>query len=546
MVLAIVFAFVAGLITAVSPCVLPVLPIVFAGGAAGNRRRPFAIIAGLSFTFLVSILFAAWLLDALGLPKDLLRNVSIGLLFLLATTLIFPQVGAWIERPLSRLSRRPSGDLGGGFLLGCALGFVFVPCGGPAIGFVTVSASSHEFGFKTIAVAVAYTLGVSAVLLAIAVGGRRASNALRVGVQRFRVAFGVVLAASAFALVFNLDTRLQTWLPNWTSFLQDRTEASASGRKAFERTKNVTERTPVRSPAAAGSLPDYGTAPDFTGIELWLNSKPLTIRELRGKVVLIDFWTYSCINCLRTLPHVEAWDRLYRKDGLVVVGVHTPEFAFEHVPSNVEAAVKRLGVRYPVALDNDYGTWTAWGNQYWPAKYLIDRNGHIRYAHFGEGEYDVVEGNIRALLGEKPASPGSDHLRDLTPSGPITPESYLGYQRIDRFTGSKIYPDKEATYAFPAGLGRDDFAYAGRWTVHAQRIVAGEDARLKLRYYARKVFLVLGGTGTVRVSVDGRPHGVVHVTSDRLYTLVARDSIDDAVLKLRFSPGVSAYAFTFG
>jgi hypothetical protein len=216
------------------------------------------------------------------------------------------------------------------------------------------------------------------------------------------------------------------------------------------------------------------------------------------------------------------------------------------VPSNVQAAVKRLGVRYPVALDNDYGTWNAYGNQYWPAKYLIDRNGHVRYAHFGEGDYDLTEENIRTLLGERPASPVSDRLHDLTPSGPITPESYLGYERIDRFTGSKIYPDKEATYAFPAGLGRDDFAYAGRWTVRAQRIVAGKDARLQLRYYARKVFLVLGGTGTVQVLVDGHPHGVVHITSDRLYTLVDRDEIDDAVLELRFSPGVSAYAFTFG
>ena len=551
MALAIVFAFVAGLITAVSPCVLPVLPIIFAGGAGENRRRPFAIIAGLALTFLVSILFAALLLDALGLPKDLLRNVSIALLFLLAATLIVPQVGTWVERPLSRLSRRPSGDLGGGFLLGCALGFVFVPCGGPAIGFVTLSASTHAFGFKTIAVAVAYTLGVSAVLLAIAIGGRRASNALRVGVQRFRVAFGVILAASAVALIFDLDTKLQTKLPNWTQFLQDRTEASASGRKAFERTKNVTERKPVpsRSPesgAADDALPDYGRAPDFAGIDRWLNSRPLTIAQLRGKVVLIDFWTYSCINCLRTLPHVEAWDRLYRKDGLVIVGVHTPEFAFEHVPSNVEAAVKRLGVHYPVALDNDYGTWNAYGNQYWPAKYLIDRKGHVRYAHFGEGNYNITEENIRDLLGEKPASPASDRLHDLTPSGPLTPESYLGHGRIDRFTGSKIRPDKEATYAFPAALGRDDFAYAGRWTVHVQRIVAGKDARLKLRYYARKVFLVLGGRGTVQVLVDGRPRGVVHVDSDRLYTLVDRDSIDDAVLELRFTPGVSAYAFTFG
>src|SRR5215831_4079597 len=196
MVLAIVFAFVAGLITAVSPCVLPVLPIVFASGVGENRRRPFAIIAGLAFTFLVSILFAAWLLDALGLPKDLLRNVSIALLFLLAATLIFPQVGVWIERPLSRLSRRPSGDLGGGFLLGCALGFVFVPCGGPAIGFVTVSASAHEFGAKTIGVALAYTLGASLVMLGVIIGGQRLAARVRLGAERLRMVFGVVLAAA--------------------------------------------------------------------------------------------------------------------------------------------------------------------------------------------------------------------------------------------------------------------------------------------------------------------------------------------------------------
>src|SRR5262249_33986584 len=283
----------------------------------------------------------------------------------------------------------------------------------------------------------------------------------------------------------------------------------------------VTERQPVRavSGAEADGLPDYGQAPDFAGIERWLNSRPLTMASLRGKVVLIDFWTYSCINCLRTLPHVEAWDRLCRTAGLVIVGVHTPEFAFEHVPSNVEAAVKRLGVHYPVALDNDYATWNAYGNQYWPAKYLIDRDGHVRYAHFGEGSYDVTEENIRTLLGERPASPVSDRLHDLTPSGSIAPESYLGYGRIDRFAGSKIYRDQEATYSFPAALGRDDLAYAGRWTVRVQRIVAGTDARLRLRYRARKVFLVLGGRGTVQVLVDGHPHGVVSVTSDRLYTL---------------------------
>ena len=539
MVLAIVFAFVAGLITAVSPCVLPVLPIVLAGGVGENRRRPFAIIAGLALSFLVSILFATWILDRLGLPQDLLRNISIALLFVIAVVLIVPKVGEWIERPLTRLSRRPAGDLGGGFVLGCALGFVFVPCAGVALAYVTASAASGDFGLKAFLVAAAYTLGFSVVLLAIALGGRAASQRLRSGMQRFRIAFGAIIAALAVVLLFNVDEDLAKVSFPTSSLLSD------LGKGSFKRGANVVDdRVPAAT--ASGALADYGPAPNFAGINEWLNSKPLTMQELRGKVVLIDFWTYSCINCLRTLPHVEAWYRMYRKDGLVVVGVHTPEFAFEHVPSNVRAANKRLGVRYPVALDNRYGTWNAYGNQYWPAEYLIDRDGHVRSAHFGEGNYSETEENIRRLLGEKPASPASDRLRDLTPVGLLTPETYLGYGRIDRFTGSKLYPDKEATYTIPPALGKDDFAYGGRWTVRAQRIVAGNGARLQLRYYARKVYLVLGGHGTVQVLVDGKPHGVVRVRSDRLYTLVDRDAIDEATLELRFSPGVSAYAFTFG
>ena len=545
MALAIVYAFVAGLITAISPCVLPVLPIVLGGGVGENRRRPYAIIAGLAATFLVSVLFAAWVLDAIGLPKDLLRNISIGLLFLIAVILVVPQVGVLIERPLARLSRGPSSDLGGGFVLGCALGFVFVPCGGPAIGFVTTSAAQSDFGLKTIAVAVAYTVGVSLVLLGIALGGRKAATRLRAGIERFRVAFGVILAAAALALVFNVDTKLQTWLPDWTHFLQKHTEASASGRDAYKRAKNVTERTPAASVKTIGGLEDYGPAPDFAGVDEWLNSGPLTIKALRGKVVLIDFWTYSCINCLRTLPHLEAWDRMYRKDGFVIVGVHTPEFAFEAVPSNVRAAVKRLGVRYPVALDSRYGTWTAYGNQYWPAEYLIDRQGHVREAHFGEGSYDTSEQNIRLLLGEKPGAPASSRLRDPTPSGPLTPESYLGSQRLARYAGSPLKPGA-GDYSFPPSLGRDQLAYAGRLRLDPQRIVAVRDARLRLRFFAGKVYLVLGGKGTVRVLVDGKPERTVQVTQDRLYTLVDKPKARDGLLELRFSPGVSAYAFTFG
>ena len=308
----------------------------------------------------------------------------------------------------------------------------------------------------------------------------------------------------------------------------------------------MTERTAARTPAAAGGLPDYGPAPDFAGIAGWVNSPPLTMEELRGKVVLIDFWTYSCINCLRTLPHVEAWDRMYRKDGLVIVGVHTPEFAFEAVPSNVRSAVKRLGVRYPVALDSKYGTWTAYGNQYWPAKYLIDRNGHVRYAHFGEGNYDTTESNIRKLLGETPGAPASAKLADLTPTEALTPESYLGSERLARYAGSPLHDGGVGDYTFPATLGQNQLAYSGRLRLDPQRIVAVENARLRLHFHAQKVFLVLGGKGTVQVLVDGKPERTVRVRQDRLYTLVDGTKARDGLLELRFSPGVGAYAFTFG
>src|SRR5436190_6464710 len=549
-VVAIPLAFAAGLITAISPCVLPVLPIVLGSGVGANRRRPYAIIAGLATCFLLSILFAAWLLDALGLPDDLLRNISIALLFVLAATLLFPPFGTWIERPLARLSRRPSGDLGGGFLLGCALGLVFVPCGGPAIGFVTSAAAARDFGPKTIGVAVAYTLGLCVVLLAIAIGGRRVARRIRSGVEQFRIAFGVVLAASAFALVFDLDTRLQTWLPNWTQFLQEHTEASAAGKKSYKQGDNVTDTTPVARERTLSGLKDYGLAPSFTGNQVWLNTpggRALTLRQLRGKVVLVDFWTYSCINCLRTLPYLESWYRTYAKDGFVIVGVHTPEFPFEHDVSNVREAAKEYGVEYPVAIDNDYKSWNAYGNQYWPAEYLIDARGHVREAKFGEGEYSKTENAIRSLLAERDKSlPKPVHLADRTPDYPLTPESYLGADRLDRYAGSPLEPGRMAKYTLPFVIDQSQLAYGGYWKVENDRILAGPKARLALHFYARKVHLVLGGAGFVDVFLDGKHVRRVHVTQDRLYTLLDQGKAKDGRIDLRFTPGLAAYAFTFG
>jgi thiol-disulfide isomerase/thioredoxin len=377
------------------------------------------------------------------------------------------------------------------------------------------------------------------ILLAIALGGRAASLRIRAGLERFRIAFGVVIAAVAFALVFNLDEHLAK-LDNPLSGVLDRLGAGQ-----LHRGTNVTARKPAQATEIA-SLPDYGPAPDFAGISQWYNSPPLTLAKLRGKVVLVDFWTYSCINCLRTLPHLEAWDRMYRSKGLVIVGVHTPEFSFEADKGNVGAAVKRLGVKYPVALDPNYDTWNRYGNQYWPAEYLIDKQGHVRHADFGEGSYNETEGLIRKLLGEKPGSPASNRLADLTPSGPITPETYLGYQRQERITNGKLYPDKLGSYSFPKSLGKDDWAYAGEWKVGPQEVVAGKGAALRLRYYARKVYIVLGGHGRVQVLVDGKQRQTIPVTADKLYTVVDEGQIHEALLELRFTPGVDAYSFTFG
>jgi cytochrome c biogenesis protein CcdA/thiol-disulfide isomerase/thioredoxin len=532
-------AFLAGVITAISPCVLPVLPIVLAGGASGGRRRPFAIVAGLLTTFVVSILFAAYVLDKLGLPQDLLRNLSIALLFVIAATLLVPQIGQRIERALARFSRRSGKHVDSGFLLGCALGFAFVPCGGPILAYVSAQSASVNFGFRPIALAIAYALGAGVVLFGIAVGGQRIAAPLRAHALALRRALGAVIAVAAIALVFNADTKLQTSVPGWTDFFQNHTERTAFARgKLYGKGKFAATQTP------AAQLPDYGAAPSLASGGNWFNTAPLTMQRLRGKVVLVDFWTYSCINCLRTLPQLEAWDAKYRKDGLVIVGVHTPEFAFEHVASNVEDAVRRLGVRYPVVQDNDYKIWNGYSNQYWPAEYLIDRRGHVRHAHFGEGEYDRTETLIRRLLGVD-GGPWTQ-VRDETPGGELTPESYIGYTRAQRFVGGELQPGRPATYRFPPTVPQDSLALGGEWTVLQERAITGAGARLRVRFHAAKVFLVLGGKGKVSVLLDGKTLRTVRVNGDRLYTLVDSPHTLDSLLELRFTPGIAAYAFTFG
>jgi cytochrome c biogenesis protein CcdA/thiol-disulfide isomerase/thioredoxin len=538
-------AFAAGIVTAVSPCVFPVLPILFAGGASGGRRRPYAIIAGLVTSFATFTLIATWLLRQLHLPQDFLRNLSIGLLFLVAASLIFPQVGVWIERPLARLSRRaPNSDLGGGFLLGASLGLVFVPCGGPIIGAISANAARVHLGWQTVAITLAYALGAALPMLAIAALGQRATRRIRMNAQALRTGLGIVLALAALALVFNADTKLQTWFPDYTHALQGVERSSI----AHDELAKLQHRSKSRfhGPQSAGSLADYGTAPDFTGISEWINSKPLALQQLRGKVVLVDFWTYSCINCLRTLPHLEAWDKRYRKAGLVIVGVHTPEFAFEHVRSNVREAARKLGVRYPVAIDDDYRTWSAYQNDAWPAEYLIDKRGHVREIKKGEGQYDETESSIRTLLGE-PAGAQLASVKDRTPQHLTTAESYLGWERLDRYVGSPLTANVPVRYRFPREIPLNDLAYSGVWTVERQRIVAHQNARLRLHFLAQNVYLVLSGHGRMQVIVGGRPVKTIRVNGlSRLYTLLHYRGLAEGALELRLTPGIAAYAFTFG
>jgi len=543
MLILLAIGFVAGIVTALSPCVLPVLPIVLAGGATG--RRPLAIIAGIVVSFTVFTLFAAWLLDLLGLPQDVLRNLAIALLLLMALSLLVPKAGELLARPLQALSRRGSGDHGGGFLLGASLGLVFVPCAGPVLAAMTVIAARRDVGFDGVVLTLAYALGAALPMLAIAFAGRTAATRLHAHAMLVRRMAGAFVLVAVVAMALGIDQELQTKIPGYTQAVQERIERSSTAQRELRELTGA--RAPQATGGGEGALTDYGTAPEFQGLDAWVNSKPLTLAGLRGRVVLIDFWTYSCINCLRTFPYIREWHTRYRAAGLTIVGVHTPEFAFERVESNVRENVKELKLRYSVALDNDYGTWQAWSNQYWPAKYLVDRKGHVRYYHFGEGEYAKTEEAIRTLLAERGTTvPEASGLEDKSPHGLLTPESYLGYERLDRNGGDLVVEDEPHAYTFPRGLLENALAFGGVWTVKDERAIAGLSASVRLQYRARNVYLVLTGTGSVRVLVDGKPERTVRVSGDRLYTLVEREEIGDHLLELRFSPGLAGYAFTFG
>ena len=570
MALLVLFGFVAGAATALSPCVLPVLPVALAAGATGGRRRPLGVVTGLVVSFTFAAVALVYLLSALGLPDKLFRTLAIVVLGIAGVVLIVPgaaaRVEAWIARVVPRAPARVNGEgFGSGVLLGLSLGLVYAPCAGPILaGVITVSAS-QDFTAGRLAVALTYSAGSAVVLYALMLGGRRLTAPLARRSGTFQQAMGVVLLVVAVVMATELDIRfenriaadLPAILVNPSKDLED---ASATRERLADlrggRAGTVAEAA-TRSDGGK-RLAVLGPAPEITDTQRWWNTpgnRPLTLRSLRGRVVLIDFWTYSCINCIRTLPALRAWDARYRGDGLTIIGMHAPEFPFERDAGNVGRAIERNGLRYPVAQDNDFATWSAYGNQYWPAKYLIDARGRVRYVHFGEGGYDRTERAIRALLEEA----GRGRLgrtaaaRVETPHGVETPESYLGAERAERFLNGAIEPgthDYRLSGDAIAALPPAHLAYEGRWRITASHATAaGSDSRIHLNFSASRVFLVLGARGgphAVRVDLDGRRRGTVVVRGNRLYELVRLPRPGRHRLALTLAPGTEAYAFTFG
>ena len=544
-----------GLITGISPCILPVLPVIVAGGAVGeDRARPYWIIAGLVVSFSAFTLAGGALLSALHLPQDLLRDLGIAVLLLLALGLVIPTIGELLERPFLRLGGSRQASRGGGVVLGASLGLVFVPCAGPVLAAISVVAASHKVGISTVVLTLAYAVGAAIPLLIFAVLAQRSVTSFRSLKEHtplIRRIAGVVLGLTALAIAFDLTTPLQTATPGYASSLENSIGGSGAGAAAL---RSVTGEAPPKFTGGSGSssLADLGAAPGFRQISSWLNTpgdRPITLSSLRGRVVLVDFWTYSCINCLRTLPHVEAWAQRYKRDGFVVVGVHSPEFAFEHVRSNVASAASRLGVHYPIALDNSFGTWDAYGNQYWPAEYLIDAQGHVRHTNFGEGDYGGSEAAIRSLLRADGATklPPPTTLPDTTPTTQTTPESYLGSSRLNNQVGTPIVPDQMTRYSAPATIPADSLAFVGDFNVASEKARAGRGAKIVLAFTAQQVNLVLGGTGQVTVALNGRTLQTIPVSGPpKLVTLLQAPSSLSGTITLSLTPGLDAYDFTFG
>lgn len=603
--LLIALAYAGGVLTIVSPCILPVLPFVFAQADRPFVRAGLPTLIGMAATFAVVASLAAvggsWAVHA----NQWGRWIALALVALFGLALLAPSIAERASRPLVALGGRLSdragqgGGIGSSLLLGVATGLLWAPCAGPVLGLILTGAALNGASAETASLLLAYAAGAATSLgLAILIGGKvfaAMKRSLGAG-EWIRRGLGAAVLAGVAAIALGLDTGLLARLslastapleqalvdrvrpkPEEPSVVMAPGEGGAMMMQAGGQNAGpaMMAMRPKGAPGKADALPDEGAAPSIAGAVEWLNSKPLTDAELRGKVVLVDFWTYSCINCLRALPYVRAWAEKYRDSGLVVIGVHAPEFAFEKDLGNVKRAVSELKIDYPVAVDNDYAIWRAFKNQYWPAHYFIDANGRIRHHHFGEGAYDVSEKVIRQLLAEagQKTLPGGGV--NVTAGGAQaaadmddvkSPETYVGYDRAENFIspGGAV---QNAAHTYEAGPAPrlNEWSLSGDWTVEAENAALNSaGGKIRFRFHARDLHLVLGpGDGGAparfRVTIDGAApkdsHGVDVdengeglVTEHRLYQLVRQSGpVGDHMFEIEFlDPGPRAFAFTFG
>ena len=568
--------FIGGLLTGISPCIIPVLPVLFfSGGTEAARpltksgrpsggRRPYLVILGLVISFSFFTLAGSFLLSLLHLPQETIIWIGIVFLVLIGVGQIVPRFQHILEKPFSWIPQRQATGDHGGFLLGIALGAVFVPCAGPVLAVVAVAGAKGSVSADTLLETLAFALGVAIPLLAFALAGRTLAEsvkAFRRHQRGIRITAGVVMIALAAAVVplYNVPGFLLQIIPDYTQNLQAATSSLNSTVGFGDKKTEAGTKTGSSTACAAevSTLVDCGTAPAFVGIDQWFNTandKPITLKSLRGKVVLIDFWAYSCINCQRSTPHLNAWYKSYAKDGFVIVGVHAPEYAFEHVPANVLASAKQQGIKYPIALDNEFDTWTAYGNQYWPAEYLIDAKGQVRHVSFGEGNYGSTEKLIRTLVTDAKPSvtlPKATDVPDTTPTKTLTPETYLGSDRAPTtsFSSPSGYQTGTGHYSFPSGaLGQNDYAFSGAWAVSGESITAADGkSAIRLHYEGTHVYLNVGGTGTLTVT-DSAGTRTISVSGppDIHDVLKAGGGYRNGTVTITLSPGLAAYSFTFG
>jgi len=513
------FAFFAGIVTILSPCILPILPVILSSSIPGtaSRRRPYGIVTGFILSFTFFTLFLSTLVKLFGIPADSLRTLSVVVIAGFGISLLVPRIQMFIEQLFSRLasvvpSTTGKTGFGGGVLIGLSLGLLWTPCVGPILASVISLAITGIVTTDAFFITLAYSIGTAIPMLMIILGGQKLLTKtpwLLQNTRNIQKAFGFIMILTAVGIYNGVDRTFQTYI--LTTFPKYGTGLTKFEDKAFVKTK-VTS-----------------LAPELIQGGEWFNSKPLTLSELKGKVVLVDFWTYTCINCQRIFPYLKDWDKKYRDAGLIVIGVHSPEFEFEKSAKNVQQAIADFGLTYPIMQDNNFATWKVYKNQYWPAKYLIDKDGVIRYTHFGEGDYDETEEMIQKLLKETGATPALSINNPTYQTYGRTPELYLGSER----------------YAQSSPITR-----TGQWDMSAEYALPGSSATMTVQFDAKSVYLVMrpiSGSGKVEIYLDGKYQKTITVDKDTLYTLVDSASSAPHELRLVFPSGnLELFAFTIG